>query len=375
MSMAFARTDRSIIGRWWWTVDKWLLVALAALAMIGLILTLTASPTVAVRIGYDSFYFAKREMIFLPLAMALTLAVSLLEPRGVKRLAVIVFLASLVLTAATLTAGAEIKGARRWLSLGPLTLQPSELIKPAFAVVAAWMFAAERQGHRVPGNLIAILLCALVAALLAAQPDIGMVAVVSAVWFTQFFVAGLRVQWLAALGSLGMVALVAAYLTLPHVSSRVDRFLNPQSGDSYQVDRAIEAFSNGGLFGRGPGEGVAKLHLPDAHSDFVFAVAGEEFGLFACLLIVALFAFVVLRGFGRMLQEQNLFVLLAGTGLLVQLGLQAIINMASALHLMPTKGMTLPFISYGGSSLLGLALGMGMVLALTRKRVGPGEVG
>lgn len=375
MSVAFARTDRSIIGRWWWTVDKWLLVALGTLAMIGLILTLAASPAVAVRIGYDSFYFVKREMIFLPLALALTLAVSLLEPRGVRRLAVLVFLVSLALIAATLAAGPEIKGARRWLTAGPLSLQPSEFIKPSFAVVTGWMLAAERQGRRIPGNLIAILLCILVTALLAAQPDIGMVVVVSAVWFAQLFLAGLRVHWMALFGSLGIAALVAAYLALPHVASRVDRFLNPQSGDSYQVERAIEAFSNGGLFGRGPGEGVAKLHLPDAHSDFVFAVAGEEFGLFACLAIVALFAFVVLHGIGRMLQEQNLFVLLAGTGLLVQFGLQAVINMASALHLMPTKGMTLPFISYGGSSLLGLALGMGMVLALTRKRVGPGELG
>lgn len=375
MSVAFARTDRSIIGRWWWTVDKWLLVALGTLAMVGLILTLAASPAVAVRIGYDSFYFVKREMIFLPLALALTLAVSLLEPRGVRRLAVLVFLVSLALVAATLTAGPEIKGARRWLTAGPLSLQPSEFIKPSFAVVTGWMLAAERQGRRIPGNLIAILLCVLVTALLAAQPDIGMVVVVSAVWFAQLFLAGLRIHWMALFGSLAIAALVAAYLVLPHVASRVDRFLNPQSGDSYQVERAIEAFSNGGLFGRGPGEGVAKLHLPDAHSDFVFAVAGEEFGLFACLVIVALFAFVVLRGIGRMLQEQNLFVLLAGTGLLVQFGLQAVINMASALHLMPTKGMTLPFISYGGSSLLGLALGMGMVLALTRKRVGPGELG
>ena len=375
MTVAFARTDRSIIGRWWWTVDKWLLVALGVLAMIGLILTLAASPPVAARIGYDSFYFVKRETVYLPIALALTLAVSLLEPRGVRRIAVLVFLVSLALMATTLMVSTEIKGARRWLSLGPLSLQPSEFVKPAFAVVAAWMFAAQRQGQRIPGNLIAILLYAVVAALLAAQPDIGMVVVVSAVWFTQFFLSGLRLHWLALFGSLGMAALVAAYLMLPHVASRVDRFLNPQSGDSYQVERAIEAFSNGGLFGRGPGEGVAKLHLPDAHSDFVFAVAGEEFGLFACLLIVALFAFVMLRGFGRMLVEQNLFVLLAGTGLLVQFGLQAVINMASALHLMPTKGMTLPFISYGGSSLFALALGMGMVLALTRKRVGPGGLG
>ncbi|HYB08759.1 MAG TPA: putative peptidoglycan glycosyltransferase FtsW [Alphaproteobacteria bacterium] len=375
MTMTFARTDRSVIGRWWWTVDKWLLVAIGALALLGIILCLAASPSVAARIGYDSFYFVKRELFYLPIALALMLAVSLLEPRGVRRLAVVVFLIAFALMALTPAIGTEIKGARRWIYLAGLSIQPSEFIKPAFAVVTAWMFAGQRQGARIPGNFIAIVLYFAVAAILAAQPDIGMLFVVSAVWFAQFFLAGLRMYWVVLFTTLGMAALVAAYFTLPHVASRVDRFLNPQSGDSYQVERAMEAFSNGGLYGRGPGEGVAKLHLPDAHSDFVFAVAGEEFGLFACLGIVTIFGFVILRGIGRLLEEQNLFVLLSGAGLLVQFGLQAVVNMASELHLMPTKGMTLPFISYGGSSLLALALGMGMVLALTRRRVGPGGIG
>jgi len=375
MSLAFARTDTSVIGRWWWTVDKWLLVALAMLALIGAILTLAASPPVAVRIGYDPFYFVRRELFYLPLAFVIMLGVSLMEPRGVRRISVLVFVGALALLVLTPYFGTEIKGAKRWIYFAGLSLQPSEFVKPAFAVVAAWMFAAQRQGQDVPGYAIAILLYIIIAAILVAQPDIGMVVVVSAVWFAQFFLAGLRALWVMLFASLGAGALVAAYIMLPHVASRVDHFLNPQTGDSYQVERAMEAFSNGGVFGRGPGEGVAKLHLPDAHSDFVFAVAGEEFGLIACLLIVAIYAFIVLRGIGRLLQEQNLFVLLAGSGLLIQFGLQAVVNMASELHLMPTKGMTLPFISYGGSSLLALALGMGMLLALTRKRVGPGGLG
>jgi cell division protein FtsW len=375
MSLAFARTDTSVIGRWWWTVDKWMLVAVTMLALIGAILTLAASPPVAVRIGYDPLYFVRRELFYLPLALVIMLAVSLMEPRGVRRVSVLVFVVALALLVLTPYIGSEIKGAKRWIYIAGLSLQPSEFVKPTFAVVAAWMFAAQRQGQAVPGYFIAILLYVVIAAMLVAQPDIGMVVVVSAVWFAQFFLAGLRVLWVTLFTTLGIAALVAAYVMLPHVASRVDHFLNPQTGDSYQLERAMEAFSNGGLFGRGPGEGVAKLHLPDAHSDFVFAVAGEEFGLFACLLIVAIFAFVVLRGMGRLLQEQNLFVLLAGSGLLIQFGLQAVVNMASELHLMPTKGMTLPFISYGGSSLLALALGMGMVLALTRRRVGPGGLG
>ena len=372
MTLAFARTDTSVIGRWWWTVDKWMLVAIVVLSLVGVILTLAASPPVAVRIGYDPFYFVRRELVYLPLALLLMLAVSLMEPRGVRRISVVVFVLALALLALTPEIGTEIKGARRWIYLAGLSLQPSEFVKPSFAVVAAWMFAAQRQGQGVPGYLISILLYGIIATLLVAQPDIGMVVVVSAVWFVQFFLAGLRVFWVGLFVTLGIGALAVAYITIPHVASRVDRFINPQVGEGYQVERAMEAFSNGGLFGRGPGEGVAKLHLPDAHSDFVFAVAGEEFGLFACLVIVFLFAFVVLRGIGRLLEQQNLFVLLAGSGLLVQFGLQAVVNMASELRLMPTKGMTLPFISYGGSSLLALALGMGMVLALTRKRVGPG---
>src|SRR5437667_272701 len=196
----------------------------------------------------------------------------------------------------------------------------------------------------------------------------------ASVWFAQFFMAGMRLYWVAAGALAGLGGLVGAYMYLPHVRVRVDHFLDPSTGDSYQVNRSIEAFANGGLWGRGPGEGTVKDVLPDAHADFVFAVAGEEFGLVVCVLIVGVFAFIVLRGFSRLLQEGNLFVLLSATGLLIQFGLQAVINMASSLHLIPTKGMTLPFLSYGGSSMLALALGMGMMLALTRRRLGGSEL-
>jgi cell division protein FtsW len=280
----------------------------------------------------------------------------------------------MALTAMTLFAGSEIKGATRWISLGGFSLQPSEFIKPTFAVVAAWMFAAQHGRTPVPGNLIATALYGLVGLLLMLQPDLGMTVVVSAMWFTQFFLAGLPIIWVTTFGIAGAVGLGGAYLALPHVRERIDGFVDPATGDTYQVDRSLEAFMNGGLAGRGPGEGTVKDVLPDAHSDFIFAVAGEEFGLLLCLLLVALFAFIVLRGLSRLMHEQNLFVLLAAAGLLVTFGLQAAINMASALHLMPTKGMTLPFISYGGSSLLSLSLGMGMVLALTRRRAGLGDV-
>ncbi len=364
------RTDTSVIGRWWWTVDRWSLAALALIIVIGVMLTMAASPAVAERIGADHFHFIRRQFIFLPPALLVILGVSLLSPKDVRRLACLGFLCAIALMGLTLVAGQEIKGATRWVNLGPLSVQPSEFVKPTFAVVAAWMFSEQRLQENFPGNFISLTLYVLVAMLLLLQPDVGMTLVVSAVWFVEFFIAGLPIMWVLAGILVGLSGLVGAYFTFSHVQSRVDRFLDPSAGDSYQVTTALQAFHYGGFFGRGPGEGRVKAVLPDAHTDFIMAVAGEEFGLILCLLVVGLFAFIVLRGFARMLSEENLFILLATSGLLVQFGLQAIINMASTLHLMPTKGMTLPFISYGGSSMLALALGMGMVLAMTRKRYG-----
>ncbi len=373
--VAFARTDTSLFGRWWWTVDRWTLTAIALIAAIGAMLTLAASPPVAERMGLDTFYFARRQFVFLPLALAVMTVTSLLARRGVRRLALACFAVSLALMAAALLVGPEIKGATRWISLGGVSLQPSEFIKPAFAVTAAWLFAERRLDERFPGYAVAIGLFALVLVLLLLQPDVGMAVVVAAVWGVQFFIAGLPMVWVVLIALLFLGGGAAAYLAFDHVQVRIDRFLDPSIGENYQVSRALEAFRNGGLFGRGPGEGRVKEVLPDAHADFVFAVAGEEFGLVLCLLIVALFAFVVLRGISRVLREDDLFVLLAVAGLLVQIALQTIINMGSNVHLIPAKGMTLPFISYGGSSALALALSMGMVLALTRERPGRGGMG
>jgi cell division protein FtsW len=373
MSVYLARTDTSILGRWWWTVDRWTLLAVCLLMATGAVLIVTASPAVSERIGLDSFSLARRQLVLLPVASLLLLAMSLASPRSVRRVASLGLLASLVLLVLTLTIGSEIKGATRWITLAGVSLQPSEFVKPFFAVVVAWMFAAGKEQVGFPGAFIAVGLWFLVVALLLLQPDVGQAVVVTTMFGAQFFLAGLPLLLVGALVLLGAVGLIATYFLLPHVTSRIDSFLDPSAGDRYQIERSLEAFANGGLWGRGPGEGRVKEALPDAHADFVFAVAGEELGLVACLLIVALFAFVVLRGFVVLLNEPSLFALLGATGLLVQFGVQALINMGSALHLIPTKGMTLPFLSYGGSSLIALALGMGMVLALTRRRVGPGE--
>ena len=372
--MSFSRADSSVLGRWWWTVDRWTLAAIFILVGFGYVMMLAASPAVAERIGASSRdFFIWRQVGYLALSIALMITVSLLSPRQVRRLAILGFGVGLLLTAATLVVGVEIKGGRRWLPIPGLSLQPSEFLKPCFAIVAAWLLAEVRGPgpiSRWAGWLIAGGCWAMIAFLLKSQPDIGMLLVVTSVFFTQLFIAGLPVLLVGALGGLGVLGGVGAYLTLPHVRSRVERFLDPSTGDNYQVNVALEAFGNGGLMGTGPGEGRIKNVLPDAHADFVFAVMGEEFGMIVCALLIAVFMFIVVRGMLRLLAETDLFVILAATGLLTQFGLQAFINMGSTLHLIPTKGMTLPFVSYGGSSSLAIALGLGFLLALTRRRSG-----
>ena len=368
-----ARTDISLIGRWWWNVDRWLLFSLLALIFIGALMVLGASPAVAERLDLDSYYFVRRHLFLLLPTIATLIMVSLLSPVGVRRVAVILLAFALLLAVATIFVGLEIKGARRWIAFAGLSIQPTEFIKPALAVVVAWMLTAQRQYQGIPGDAIAMSLVAAVILVLVMQPDFGMALIVAAVWFAQYYLAGLSLIWVGALIGCGVGGTVLGYLTFDHVRSRIDRFLDPAVGDNYQVETSLRAFSNGGLFGRGPGEGVVKTQLPDAHADFVFAVLGEEFGLIACFLVVGIFAFVVLRGLVRLTQEDDLFSLLAAAGLLTQFGLQALINIAVTLRLVPTKGMTLPFVSYGGSSMIALAIGMGMVLALTRWRPGPGS--
>ena len=363
-----ARTDQTIVGRWWWTVDRWSLGALALLIGFGAILIAAASPPVAARLELDEFYFVRRHLFFLVPAVAVLIATSLLSPESVRRLAGLMLLVGVAGLIATLLVGVEIKGATRWLHLPGISVQPSEFVKPAFAVAAAWLFAQQQQRTGFPGNAVALIVFLIIIALFLLQPDLGMAVVVTAIFATQFFLAGLPMVFVTALGALSVGGLVAAYFIFDHVASRIDRFIDPASGDNYQVERSLDAFMNGGLWGTGPGEGSVKRLLPDAHADFIFAVAGEEFGLVWCLMLVALFAFVVLRGFVRAAADSNLFVMLAASGLAALFGVQALINMGSALRLIPTKGMTLPFLSYGGSSLLALAIGMGMLLALTRRR-------
>ena len=371
MSRGFTRADTSVLGRWWWTVDRWTLSALAILMTVGMMLIVAAAP---MKKGAEAFHFVWQQGMFVPVALVLIFTLSLQSPRTIRRAAVVGFAATIALMAVTLIAGAEVKGATRWIKFAGFSLQASELMKSCFIVVTAWMLSSHREDPTFPGMHIAIGLLGLTMGLLILQPDFGMSVVVAATWCGQLFLAGLPMLWIAGLAILGVGGAVGAYTTLSHVQSRVDRFLDPSTGDTYQITKALQAFQNGNLFGRGPGEGRVKEVLPDAHTDFIFAVAGEEFGMILCLILIAIFAFIVLRGFVLAMKDESLFVLLAVSGLLAEFGMQAFINMASSLHLIPTKGMTLPFISYGGSSLLGLAMSMGAVLALTRKHPDRGDV-
>ncbi|MCA8929956.1 MAG: cell division protein FtsW [Alphaproteobacteria bacterium] len=366
----FARTDRSIVGRWWWTVDRWTLAALLSLIGIGVVLIVSGSPGVSDTIGYDPFHFVRRHLVYAPLAVMILVSASLLGPREVRWCAAGLVALTLLLLVMVLLVGVEAKGARRWVSLAGLTLQPSEFMKPALAVAGAWLFALFQQTKQWRYLLANIALLVVTVLLMVSQPDIGMTVVIVTVWMAQFFLAGLPVAATAALGSLGLAGFVFAYFTFDHVQSRIDRFLNPAAGDTYQIDKSIAAFESGGWFGVGPGNGALKTQLPDAHADFVLAVAGEEFGAALCLVLVALIAVVVFRGLLRVAHTRSLFVSVAAAGLLVSFAMQAMINMASALELIPAKGMTLPFVSYGGSSMLAVAVSMGFLLALTRRRIG-----
>ena len=363
-----SRVERTRFANWWWTVDRLMLAAIAVLMMTGIVLSLAASPAVATRIGLDAFYFVNRHALYLAPACLVMIAVSFLNHRQIRRLSLAVFIVCLALTAATLVYGAEVKGARRWIVLAGINIQPSEFVKPAFVILISWLFAESTRKSDVPANTMALGLLTSVVAVLVLQPDFGQTMLIALVGGALFFMAGMRMIWMAGLAGTAAVGLAGAYLMVPHVRARISRFMDPSSGDTYQVSNAIESFVRGGWFGRGPGEGTVKRILPDSHADFVFAVAAEEFGIALCLALVALFAFVVIRALQHALRDEDPFTRFATAGLAILFGTQSAINMAVNLHLIPAKGMTLPFISYGGSSMISLAYGMGMLLALTRER-------
>lgn len=343
-----SRVDTSPVANWWWTVDRWFLAAFLSLMGLGIVLSFAASPAVAERIGLDSFHFATRQIIFTIPALAVMLVVSFLDARQIRRVSIVMLVVMLLLMVAVLYIGVEVKGARRWVSFAGLSIQPSEFLKPAFVVICAWLFAEHARQPDIPGNLFAMILLGVVLSLLIAQPDLGQTMLVAGTWGAMFFMAGMSWFWIVALGGAAFGGAFAAYTIFPHVAGRIDRFLTGE-GDTFQVDMGREALIHGGWWGVGPGEGTVKRVIPDSHADFVFSVAGEEFGIVLCFLIMIVFASIVLRGLSIALKERDDFTRYAVAGLVIVFGFQAIINMAVNLQLMPAKGMTLPFISYGGS--------------------------
>ncbi|TPW33591.1 cell division protein FtsW [Martelella alba] len=362
-----SRVQRGVIADWFWTIDRYLLAAFILLMGIGFMLSFAASPAVAERLGYDSFYFVRRHAIFLVPSIITLVGLSFLSPKQVRRLSMVILVCALLAMVAALFFGTSNNGSRRWIVIAGFSLQPSEFLKPAFAVVCAWLFAEHQRYPEIPGNLFAGLLYAISVVLLIAQPDFGQTVLLTIVWGGIFFMAGMSWLWIGGLSGAAVAGFLGAYTWMPHVTSRVDRFLTGE-GDNMQVNLAAKAIMRGGLFGTGPGEGVVKRSLPDSHTDFVFSVAAEEFGILFCLFLVGIFAFVVLRGLNHAYRERDDFARYAVAGLVLQFGMQSVINIGVALQLMPAKGMTLPLISAGGSSMIATCIGAGFILALTRDR-------
>ena len=376
-SPAFSRNDQSPIAKWFWTVDRGLLAAALTLMSLGVALSFASSPAAihADQSIADPFHYSWRMLVWASMGLVIMLTTSLLSPRGVRRIAVLALLGAIVTMMALPFIGDEVKGAARWINLGPFSLQPSEFAKPGLIVFAAWMFAEAQKGQGVPGVSIAFGFWALTVGLLLIQPDIGQTLLVTTTFMAVFFMAGVPLKWVAALAAAGAAGVVGLYFTFSHMRDRLSRFLSPETTDTHQIDRASEAIRAGGLVGRGIGEGVMKKHVPDLHTDFIYSVGAEEFGLMLSLAMIGLYAFIVLRGMKRAMKLNDPYEQTAAAGLFMLIGLQACINVAVNLNLIPTKGMTLPFISYGGSSMLAMGLTMGLALALTRRRPGAYEPG
>lgn len=368
ISAWFSRERKTPIAEWWWTVDRELLFALVALMGFGVLLSFAASPPVAERIGLGPWHFTQRHVMFCIPALAVMVMASMVNARWARIIALVVLVGGIVMLALTLRFGVEVKGARRWISFMGQSLQPIEFVKPALAIMSAWFISEQMKRKDVPGHILAIAATGAVVSFLLLQPDVGQTILVAVVYGGLLFLSGISWLVIAVLGIAAIALLVLAYTFFPHVARRINAFINPETGDNYQAERALESLLEGGWFGKGPGEGIARRYLPDAHADFVFAAGASEFGILFCLMLVCLIAFIVIRALNLALSQQNLFNRLAASALAIQFGVQSAFNLTVNLNLIPPKGMTLPFVSYGGTSMIAIGLGMGLLLALTRRK-------
>lgn len=370
-NMLGSRTRRTPLGEWWRSVDQIQLGLLIVLIGAGLILSMAASPAATARLDYSSpFYFLYRHLFFAFVGLGGAIFISFLGPIWARRLGIVALLGAFVLLLALPFIGYEVKGAVRWVRLGSFGLQPSEFAKPAFIVFAAWMFSVRKRDPNVPSVIIVFLVYAALIALLITQPDFGQSFLLTLGFAAVFFFAGLSLGWVVFFMGVSIIGVVGAYLSLPHVRARVEAFMSPNSADSYQTDKALEAIANGGFLGRGPGEGAVKYSLPDGHTDFIFAVTVEEFGFLISVVLIFILASFVIRAYRNALRLNDYFSQLVVAGLATLIGMQMVINLFVNLNMAPAKGMTLPFISYGGSSLLSLCFTAGLILAFTLKRPG-----
>jgi cell division protein FtsW len=359
------RSDNPFV-RWWLSIDKLSFCLLLILALFGVVMVATASPSVAVRIGLDGYHFLLRHLLFLVPTIGILVILAFADIRNIKRFAFLLFVGATIGVILSLSSGYEIKGATRWIRVLGFSIQPSEFIKPGFIVLSAILLSMQHKATSIPNVIIALCLYIVTAGLLISQPDFGMVFLISVVFAMQIFIAGCPLRYVALLAIVGVAGVLIAYVSLGHVQSRIDRFLFPEGADTYQIDQSKQAFVNGGLIGVGPGQGSVKNTVPDVHSDFIFTAVGEEWGFLLTSLFVGIFGLILYRFFTHFTRSDNLFVLLAGSGLTFMIVVQCFIHMGSAMQLIPAKGMTLPLISYGGSSMIAAGITFGLILALSR---------
>ncbi len=371
LALSLGRADRSTLARWFWTIDRPLVMMLLILIGVGIIAVAAASPAAAIRLSgpglqLEPGHFLQRQLMWVAIGLPVLFGLSMLSRDGARRFGVGGFLLFFLLLLLVPLIGSEVNGAKRWIAIPGFQLQPIEFLKPLFAITMAWLFAMRFQDRSLPVFPLGAGLLLVILMMLAMQPDFGQAALITAIWLVQAALAGLPLLMVGAIILVAIGALALAYMFEPHVQNRIDGYLHGE-GDTYQVDRALDCFRSGGLYGTGPGEGTAKFRLPEAQTDYVFSVIGEEFGAIACIALALLYLAIVLRVLLQLLDEEDPFTLISATGLVTMFGGQALINMSVNVALAPSKGMTLPFVSHGGSSFVAMAMAMGLLVAITRR--------
>ena len=364
--MLISRSDNSNIALWWWTIDRFLLTLFSILIIVGIFLVMASSQHLAQSFNIFSHYFTLRHILFVIISLPIIFLFSLLNEKQTKAISIIGLIITIFLLLIILINGSEIKGAKRWIYFSGFSFQPSELCKPFYVIVNAWFLTLWIEGKNFPGWAWSIVSLILISSLLLIQPDVGMTIVIILTWCFQLFITGIPLIIIICLTLAVPLFVILTYHNFDHVKIRIDGFLE---GTTYQVTKSLQSFEFGGFWGTGPGEGFYKKFLPDAHSDFVFAVAAEEYGILICLIIILIYSLVVYRAFSLSFINKSLFFIIAVSGLAFQFGIQTLIHMASNTNLIPTKGMTLPFLSYGGSSMMSSAITVGILLSLTRKNI------